>query len=285
LLADEGYTWTAKKSSERMTTTRDDLPLSDIGSSEAQVLINIDLLGPKTMKTCSGVSLFVDIDKYTATIDQLFGDETKLGQALQWLHLFRYEMRNVAADQSTVAVQHQGDRLQVLSHLPCDDGTAAMQQAVDLCIDFNSSMEEVLDEFHADLGKLHVAIGASFGKTVALRSGVRGDMDAGCLSKEISQAEHWQIKSAGGEISISPEMYEAIDDEITRDQFALSSDKTHYVGRNLTWTKIADLRKSRKYESQEAVGFNSKSSGIVFGISASQAPDVTPLKQTRPWGL
>jgi hypothetical protein len=162
-----------------MTTTRDDLPLSDIGSSGAQVLINFDLLGPNTMKTCSGVSLFVDIDKYTATIDQLFGDETKLGQALQWLHLFRYEMRNVAADQSTVAVQHQGDRLQVLSHLPCDDGTAAMQQAVDLCIDFNSSMEEVLDEFHADLGKLHVAIGASFGKTVALRSGVRGDMDAG----------------------------------------------------------------------------------------------------------
>lgn len=160
-----------------------------------------------------------------------------------------------------------------------------MRQAVDLCIDYNSSMEEVLNEYHADLGKLHVAIGASFGKTVALRSGVRGDMDAGCLSKEITKAEHWQINSAGGEISISPTMYEAIEDEVIRDQFTLSTDKSHYVARNLTWTKIADLRKSRKYDSKEAVAFNSKSSGIVFGINASAAPAITPLKQTRPWGL
>jgi hypothetical protein len=285
LLADEGYTWTAQKSSERMTATRDDLPLSDISSSEAQVLINFGLLGPKTMKTCSGVSLFVDIDKYTTTIDQLFDNETKLGQALQWLHLFRYEMHNVAVDQSAVPVQHQGDRLQALSHLPCDDATAAMRQVVDLCIDFNSSMEEVLNEFHADLGKLHVAIGASFGKTVALRSGVRGDMDAGCLSKEIAQAEHWQIRSTGGEIAISPSMYDAIDDEVIRDQFKISADETFYTAKGLTWTKIADLRKARKYESKEAVGFDSKSSGIVFGISTSQAPEVMPLKQTRPWGV
>jgi hypothetical protein len=248
LLADEGYTWTAQKSSERMTATRDDLPLSDISSSEAQV-------------------------------DQLFDDETKLGQALQWLHLFRYEMHNVAVDQNAVPVQHQGDRLQALSHLPYNDATVAMRKVVDLCIDFNSSMEEVLNEFHADLGKLHVAIGASFGQTV------RGDMDAGCLSKEIAQAEHWQIKSTGGEIAISLSMYEAIEDEVIRDQFKLSADETFYTAKDLTWTKIADLRKARKYESKEAVGFDSKSSGIVFGISASQAPEVMPLKQTRPWGV
>lgn len=285
MLADEGYAWTIQKSADRMTATCDDLPLRDINSSEAQVLIDFDLLGPKTMKTGSGISLFADIDKYTATIDQLFNDEAKLGEALQWLHLFRYEMRHVTIDQNAVPVQHQGDRLQALSHLPYDDAATAIRQAIDLCIDYNSSIEEVMNEYHADLGKLHVAIGASFGKTVAVRSGVRGDMDAGCLSKEITKAEHWQINSAGGEISISPEMYEAIEDEIIRDQFTLSADKTHYLARNLTWTKIADLRKSRKYDSKEAVAFNSNSSGIVFGINASAAPSVTPLKQTRPWGI
>lgn len=285
LLTNEGYPWTIQKSADRMTATCDDLPLNDINSSEAKVLIDFGLLGPKTMKTCSGISFFIDIDKYTATIDQLFNDETRLGEALQWLHLFRYEMRHVTVDQNAVPVQHQGDRLQALSHLPYDDAAAAMRQAVDLCIDYNSSMEEVMNEYHTDLGKLHVAIGASFGKTVALRSGVRGDLDAGCLSKDITKAEHWQINSAGGEISISPAMYEAIEDEVIRDQFTLNADKTHYVARNLTWTKVADLRKSRKYESQEAVGFNPKSSGIVFGISASEAPNVAPLRQTRPWCL
>ena len=127
------------------------------------------------MKTCSGASVFVDIEGYTAVIDGLFEDEEDLGKALQWLHLFRYEMRHVTVDRDAVPVQHQGDRLQALAHLPFDDEADSMRRAVDLCIDYNSSIEEVLNEYHADLGKLHVAIGADFGKTVAVRSGIRGD--------------------------------------------------------------------------------------------------------------
>jgi class 3 adenylate cyclase len=139
--------------------------------------------------------------------------------------------------------------------------------------------------YHADLGKLYVAIGASFGKTVALRSGVRGDMDAGCLSKAIKEAEHWQIASSGGEISISSRMYDALDDEAIRDQFHFNEARSCYTAKDLTWTKVADLRKSRNYASKEPVGFNKENSAIVFGITASQSREVLPLKQTRPWGF
>jgi class 3 adenylate cyclase len=285
LLKDQSYTWTIEQSAARMETTCDDLPLAEINSSAAQVEVDFSQLGPRTIKTCTGASLFVDIDKYTATIDALLGDEDQLGKAVQWLHLFRYEVRHVTVDQNAVPVQHQGDRLQALSHLPFDDESAAMRKAVEICIDYNSSMEEVLNVYHADLGKLYVAIGASFGKTVALRSGVRGDMDAGCLSKAIKEAEHWQIASSGGEISISSRMYDALDDEAIRDQFHFNEARSCYTAKDLTWTKVADLRKSRNYASKEPVGFNKENSAIVFGITASQSREVLPLKQTRPWGF
>jgi class 3 adenylate cyclase len=284
LLKDEGYAWNAERSSERMARTQDDLPLDDINSSVAQVRIDFDLLGPKNMKTCSAASVFVDIDGYTATIDGLFEDEEDLGKASQWLHLFRYEMRHVTVDRDAVAVQHQGDRLQALTHMPSDDEASAMRRAIELCIDCNSSMEEVLNEYHADLGKLHVAIGADFGKTVAIRSGVRGDLDAGCLGHAVGRAEHLQFRSAGGQITISKALYDILDDEVIRQEFALSADGNSYAAKGLTWTKIEDLRKKRSYESKASVGFDARSSGIVFGISGGKSPDVIPLKQTRPWG-
>lgn len=284
LLKDEGYGWTSQGSSERMAKSRDDLPLDDINSSEAQVRIDFGLLGPKTMKTCSGSSVFIDIDGYTATIDGLLEDEQSLGKALQWLHLFRYEMRHVTVDRDAVPVQNQGDRLQALSHLPSDENDVAMRRAVELCIDCNSSMEEVLNEYHAELGKLHVAIGADWGKTVAIRSGVRGDLDAGSLGHAVGRAEHLQFRSAGGQITISKALYEILDDEVIRREFAVSADGKSYVANGLTWTKIADMRKTRNYESKKSVGFDKQSSGIVFGISTGTSQEVLPLKQTRPWG-
>jgi class 3 adenylate cyclase len=284
LLQDEGYGWDSQRSSERMTKTRDDLPLDDITSSEAQVRIDFSLLGPKTIKTCSGASVFIDVDGYTATIDSLLEDEQSLGKALQWLHLFRYEMRHVTVDRDAVPVQHQGDRLQALSHLPSDDNAAAMRRAIELCIDCNSSVEEVLNEYHAELGKLHVAIGADWGKTVAIRSGVRGDLDASSLGHAVGLAEHLQSRSAGGQITISKALYEMLDDEIIRQQFVLCDDGKSYVANGLTRTKIADLRRTRGYESKKSVGFDKQSSGIVFGISTGTQAEVLPLKQTRPWG-
>jgi class 3 adenylate cyclase len=284
LLKEESYSWTVKQSADRMQATCDSLPLSEIDSSEAQSEIDFSLLGPKTMKTCSGSSIFVDVDKYTATIDSLLEEEEELAKALQWLHLFRYEVRHVTTDRSAVVVQHQGDRLQALTHLPYDNDKLARRKAVELCIDYASSVEEVLNVYHATLGQLHVSIGASFGKTVAIRSGVRGDMDSGCLAKIITEAEHWQIQGAAGEISISAKMCDAIDDEVIRESFHFDEDRSCYIAKGLTWTKIGDLRKSRQYASREPASFNKTTSGIVFGVSAQQSRDNIPLKQTRNWG-
>jgi hypothetical protein len=141
-----------------------------------------------------------------------------------------------------------------------------------------------LNVYHATLGPLHVSIGASFGKAMAIRSGVRGDMDSGCLAKIITEAEHWQIQGAADEISISAKMHDAIDDEVIRESFHFDEDRSCYIAKGLTWTKIGDIRKSRQYASREPVSFDKTTSGIVFGVSAQQSRDNIPLKQTRNWG-
>jgi class 3 adenylate cyclase len=283
LIQGESYVWSVQGAANRMQETRDGLPLHEIDSSEARAQIDFSRLGPKTMKTCSGASLFVDVDKYTSTIDALLGDYDQLGRALQWLHLFRYEVRHLTADREAVAVQHQGDRLQALSHLPHGEDKPAMRAAVELSIDYNSSVEEVLNVYHPILGALHVSIGASFGETVAVRSGVRGDLDSSCLAKTITEAEHLQTGGAGGDLSISTKMYDAIDDEVIRGEFNFDKNRSCYVARGLTWTKIADLRKSKQYASKESVSFNRSTSAIVFGMNARQSEETIPLKQTRNW--
>ena len=285
LLSESGFVWTVEDSVRRMEEVRDGLPLDDISSSEAQVQIDFAALGPKTMKVCEGASLFVDVDGYTNAIDSLLGDEERLCGAVQWLHLFRYEMRHLTTDRSAVPVQHQGDRLQALAHLPSDDDAKARRRAVELCIDYNSSMEDVLNVDYPSLGKLHVAIGASSGKSVAVRSGVRGDLDASCLSKCVSQAEHWQINGAGCEICISTKMFDSLDDEIVRGEFKFDRNRGCFAAKGLTWTRVADLRRAKEYESGKSVGFNTATSGIVFGIKTEADKGTLPLRQTRPWAV
>lgn len=285
LLSENGFVWTIQDSTCRMEEVRDKLPLDDINSSEAQVQIDFAALGPRTMKVCEGASLFVDVDGYTRAIDGLLGDEKKLCEAVQWLHLFRYEMRHLTTDRFGVPVQHQGDRLQALAHLPSDDAVKARRRAVELCIDYNSSMEDVLNVHYPTLGKLKVAIGASSGKSVAIRSGVRGDLDASCLSKSISEAEHWQIGGAGGEICIGSSMFDSLEDEIIRGEFKFDLDRGCFSAKDLTWTRVADLRRKKEYESGKSVAFNTATSGIVFGIKADPDTGTLPLRQTRPWAI
>ena len=153
------------------------------------------------------------------------------------------------------------------------------------CIDYNSSMEDVLNADYATLGKLHVAIGSSSGKSVAVRSGVRGDLDASCLSKAISQAEHWQINGVGNEICISTKMFDSLDDEVIRGEFKFDRNRGCYAAKDLTWTRVADLRRAKEYESGKSVGFNTATSGIVFGIKTEAEKGTLPLRQTRPWAI
>ena len=282
MIRDAGFSFSVKQCTNKLQESLDSTPLDSITIEEAKVAIDLGLLGPRHAKTCNGASIFVDIDGYTALIDSLRNDLNALGKAVQILHLFRYELRQVTeVDFSAVTIQHQGDRLQALLHVPTGEEERICRKAVDLCISYNSSVEEVLNVHHNVLGPLHVAIGCDYGKSLVSRLGVRGDLDSGCFGDAALAAESIQVQMKGKEIGITEQLYGAIADEAVRDNFSFDDEKEFYIG-NVTWATIEQAEQAKAYAAKASPSY-SKAGSILFGIRV-QAEEARPLKVTRPWG-
>ena len=281
LIRDEGFDWSVTASVTNMQGTVESLRLEDIIIEEAREKINLDRLGPKHAKTCSGASIFADIDGYTKLVDSLGEDLEELGKAVQLLHLFRYELRQVTqSDFDGITIQHQGDRLQALLHLPRGDNDRIKEKAVELCISYNTSVEELMNKEHNVLGELHVATGCDFGKALVGRLGVRGDLDASCLGDATAGAEHIQLDLKGNEIGIDPGVYEAIRDESIKAAFAKDKETGSYVAKGVTWVSLEDAERARAYASSSKAAYTSAGT-IAVGNKVSDRD--RPVKVTRPW--
>jgi class 3 adenylate cyclase len=202
------------------------------------------------------------------------------------LHLFRYELQRVAqCDHHAIAVQHQGDRLQVLFHTPGDDEEDVMQDALDVCIAFNSSVEDVLNKHHALLGPLHVAIGCDFGDALVGMLGVAGDRDPVVIGHATLAAEELQLQVSGNHLGITPTVYDALTDQLITERFTHNESIDAYEATGLTVNSLEaaeDAKDAKAYESAAAVASYTTKGAIVVG---TRAPAHTvPLKITRPYG-
>jgi class 3 adenylate cyclase len=283
MIRDEGFVWSVEQSADRMAESLDQLPLDDILIEEARERIDPLTLGPRRAKICEGASIFVDVDGYTKLIDSLVstGDLQKITQAVKWLHLFRYELRHVTeCDFDGVTIQHQGDRLQALFHMPAGYETRVLRKAIDACVSYNSSVEEILNIEHNIVGKIHVAIGCAFGKTLVSRTGVRGDLDLTCLARTAQLAETMQTQMKGNETGITSDMYESISDETVKAMFSLDGTRECYVGSNVTWTAIEDAERSGRYELSAKASYTTAGT---IAVGDSIPVGARSLKVTRPW--
>ncbi len=281
VLRDEGFSWSVESSVRRLSREIEVLPLDNILVEEAREKINLERLGPKRAKVCVGATVFVDIDGYTRFVDSLLDDVDKLGKAVQLLHLFRYEWREVTEnDFDAIEIQHQGDRLQALLHVPTDDEELMMERAVDLAISYNSSVDEVLSKHCEKDRALRVAIGCDIGKALVSRIGVRGDLDATCLGRSALRAEILQVGSKSGEISITEKLRHAISEQSISELFKYCESTDAYVAKDVTWTTIEDAEHVRAYKSRSAAVVTG-AGAIAFRVPA-EATD-RPLKITRPW--
>jgi class 3 adenylate cyclase len=289
-IRDAGFSWSVDQSTKRMLETVDSLPLSDIQSHQAESRIELSALGPKHFKTCMAGSIFVDIDGYTSLIESLMDNEEELAKAVTLLHLFRHELQCITeADFDGVTIQHQGDRLQAIIHLPNSNDDRIKEKMVEMAISYNSSVEDVINAHQKASDKYHVAIGTAYGKTVVVRSGTKGDLDAGCFGDAVLGAENLQLRSKGSEMRIAKDVFAAIGDEAVRGQFQFESQNDCYKATNLTWSKIEDAQNSKHYAAKATVGFNTLTRGVEFernnGPNVSRRPEVVPVKNTRNWGL
>jgi class 3 adenylate cyclase len=277
-IKDAGFSWTIASSEREFQEAKDNLPLSDIAIEDVREQIDIERLGPTRAKRVPAASIFVDIDGYTKLVDELAGDTDELVKAVQVLHLFRYELRHVTEnDMGGIALQHQGDRLQALLHDPYLDNEDVMDRAVELCIAYNSSVEEVINEDHDILGKLHVAIGCDFGKALVGKLGVRGDRDPVCIGDATLRAEQLQLAMSGNHLAITKDVYDAITDDGIAQRFARNDEQGYYEATNLTETVLEDEADAIAYATAKTASYTSAGTISVGSVST------TALKVTRPY--
>jgi class 3 adenylate cyclase len=285
-MGDGGFKWSIDDSAKRMQETVDALPLAEIESHAAQTRIDLEQLGPRHFKTCMAGTIFVDIDGYTALIDSKMGDEEELKKAVKLLHMFRHELHCVAtADFEGVIIQHQGDRMQAIVHLPQDKDDEIRDKLAKTAISCNSSVEQVLNKDYVIFDKYHVAIGVSYGRTIVIRSGTKGDLDAGCFGGATLDAEVLQSRSRGNELRISKDVFASIKDENVRGHFQFDDDNDCYRATDVTWSKVEDAESSKGYAAKAAVGFNVTTRRVEFPKPESRPPDIVPVKNTRNWGV
>lgn len=280
VVADAGFNWSVQSSVSKFEEGKANLPLEDISIEDLREKIDIGRLGPRRAKVCPAATLFADIDGYTALIEALDGDTEQLTKAVQVLHLFRYELRHVAeTDYDGIAVQHQGDRLQALLHSPGKEDEVVMEDAVNLCIGCNSSTEEVLNEYHDVLGKLHLGIGCAFSKTLVGMLGTKGDRDPVCIGEGPAAAETIQLTMPGNSMGIPQELRDAITAEEIAKHFKWNKSVQWYAAEGVTYSMIEEAADTQAYRSAQTAGYTKAGSIIIGGGT----PDIVPLKVTRPY--
>jgi class 3 adenylate cyclase len=281
LIKDEGFTWTLQSSINNLADEADALPLTDIAIEDVREKIDIARLGPRLAKTCNAATIFTDMDGYTSMVDSLDEDNDELIDAVKLLHLFRYELRRVTEDDyAAISVQHHGDRLQALLHDPsASDDDDVRQAAVDLAIAYNSSVEEVINEEHDDiLGKIHVAIGCAYGKTLVGKLGTKGDMDPVVVGKAAVRAEDLQTKTVGNDLSITPKIFEAITDEEIRAAF-IKEEAGHYKATGITYPQLEATEATAAYKTATSAAYTASGS-ISIGVRDG---GIAALRVTRPY--
>jgi class 3 adenylate cyclase len=284
IVREAGVEWTIQSSINHLSDDKDTLPLDDIIIEEAREIIDITRLGRTRAKIVPAASIFVDIDGYTSLVESLNGDTDELAKAVQVLHLFRYELQQVTDhDHHGITIQHQGDRLQALFHTPGDDDETVMDDAANLCIACNSSVEEVINQNHNILGKLHVAIGCAFGDALVGMLGVNGDRDPVCIGHATLTAENLQLAMTGNQMGITTGVYEAISDDIIAEQFTRNKAIDCYEADGITFARIEaaeDAKDAKAYETATTASYTTKGAILVGARATAQT---IPLKITRPY--
>jgi class 3 adenylate cyclase len=206
--------WTRDLSYDRVANDLEKYPVTAFSVSEATGEISKDKLGRSSTKLNHAVTLFGDLDGFTATVEQAESDDEKAA-LLRTFHLIRRELRDVAVCDfaRTLRVQYQGDRIQVLRHLPHDDESKRVDRAIYIAAGWESSMRHTIPEV-AEVDGIALATGIDVGPTLVSRLGEHGNRDPICLGPAVRRAEKIQVRLDGSETGISAAIRDQLPDEL-----------------------------------------------------------------------
>lgn len=273
--------WDEEKWKKKTEKYRDGLPLDQIEISDAAVLINVDSLTERKCKRTSAVSFYADLDGFTRYVQEAENDE-KVVSLIRQFHMIRAEFHAVVgSDYEGLILQHRGDCILGILHLPSGNGShnKRCQRAVDIAIGLQSSMEHVLNEHLKDREDIHVAVGLDVGKVFVTRLGKKGQRITICFGPEVTEAERLQQISAAKQIRVSGEVYNQLNDEDIREEFKRRG--SAYVATDLTFPKL-DEKKEEKAAEQGSLGATVEEGHVRLTTSAATAA-TRPWHNSRPW--
>jgi class 3 adenylate cyclase len=280
-LADDlGVSWDEDRWRKKTEEYRDGLPLDEIEITDATTLIDPESLTERRCKRTAAVAIYADLDGFTRYVQEA-EDNEKIISLIRQFHMIRAEFHAVVGtDYDGLVLQHRGDCILAILHLPCGDEQHARrcQKAVDIAIGLQSSMEHVLNEHMKDRKDIHVAVGLDVGKAFVTRLGKKGRRITICFGPEVSSAERLQLDTGARQIRISEEIYEQLDDEAVENEF--TEDGGSYVATGLTFPRIDRIKE------EKAVRAGSLGAAVSEGrvVVTTAATTHTGLwHNSRPW--
>jgi class 3 adenylate cyclase len=209
---------------------------------DASAKIDKAKLGLSNSKRVEAVSLFADVDGFTAYIEDADASGT-LPEAVRAYHVIRSEMRNTAVtDFDALRIQYQGDRMQALAYLPINDTDAAALTAVRTAAALNSVTTHVLSEVIGAAAK-PIAIGLAAGTVLVSKLGQYGDRDVVSLGWSTAEAARIQEALEGGQIGIDAELRRRLPEWLQR-IFVWEQSPRAYVAKDLTLDELDRLEAS-----------------------------------------
>lgn len=210
-----GIGWTLAAATKKVNDDVEAITLDSVAISKATAEIVKDRLSLANSKLNQALTVFGDLDGFTAIVEDAMGDDQKLAGLVRDFHLVRAELRHAAiGDYSpTLRVQYQGDRIQLLRHLPHDDPADRSLQALKIAAAWNSSLTQTLPEV-IDLDGLGIATGIADGPTLISKLGTRGNRDVVAVGVGVRRAERIQRNLDGGEIGVDGSTLEALPDDL-----------------------------------------------------------------------
>jgi class 3 adenylate cyclase len=275
-----GVVWKAYAWRKKTVEHRDALNLSEIEISDATVLVDVSSLSERNSKRTGAVAFYADLDGFTRYVQEAETDE-KVVSLIRQFHMIRSEFHSVVeTDYEGLVLQHRGDCILGILHLPSGQSFHAdrCQDAVDLTIGLQSSMEHVLNEHLADRKEIHVAIGLDVGKVIVSRLGKKGERITICFGAEVTEAERLQYISSAKQIRISTEVYAQLDDEEVKQEFTKRG--SAYVATDLTFPKL-DEKKEEKAAEAGTLGASVSQGQVRVTTTATVA--TKSLHNSKPW--
>lgn len=274
-----GVDWSIETSKDRLEADVEKWPDERFTVSGASALIKPESLSRSNNKLVAAAVIFVDIDGFSAYIEEAESDDTKR-DAILTLDAIRQEIREVLkVDYDGVRIQYQGDNMVGIVHLPADDATKLVETAARIAAGIQSSLSITLPDVVADAARLQVVVGIAFADTVVAKLGEYAKRNALILGPAATRAERIQSALSGGQTAIDTPSYDALP-EAVKELFDWDSSARAYVANDLDAAKLDRVTEALGSDGERTLSRDG-AGRLLIGTAAAVAAGTAAAKAAR----